>query len=737
MKAVLYFTFLILINITVSAQIFTRVISGNIVTDASSSFGSSWADYDNDGNLDMFVANVYSENNDLYQNNGNGTFTKITTGPVISDGKFTEGSSWADYDNDGDIDLFITNATGQTNNLYQNNGNGTFTQVTIGAIVNDAGKSSIGSAWGDYDNDGFVDLFVANYGSNNYLYHNNGNGSFTKITTGLIVTDVVAGSVGCSWADYDNDGFLDLFVANLAPGNDYLYKNNGNGTFAKVTSGPIVNDGAESVGGSWGDYDNDGDLDLFVTTGITNTPQNNRLYNNNGNGTFSQITSGLIVNDGGISCGAAWGDYDNDGYLDLFVANTSAMGSGMNNFLYHNNGNGTFTKITTGNIVSDGQDSRGCSWGDYDNDGDIDLHVSNEINQQNFLYRNDGNANSWINIKLEGIISNKSAIGAKVKVKAIINGNALWQYHEVSSQTGYVSQNSLNVEYGLGNATLIDSLIIKWPSGLICYFTNVPVNQFMTITESCAYPTADFSISNDTICQNDSINLIDISTNNPNAWNWTFPGGTPSTSSSKNPRVKYSLPGLYNITLIATNDAGSDTITKVNYITVHSLPTVYVGIDDTIFKGMSVQLIASGAEQYIWSPTIFLTDPSIFNPVATPEASITYIVKGTDSFGCVNSDTIEIKVISSGFFIPTAFTPNGDGENDVLFVRGDITDLEFTVFNRWGEQVFYSNNILVGWDGKKKDSGEALQQGAYVYFVKAKVKSGEEVNKKGIVNLIR
>src|SRR5262245_9785459 len=246
------------------------------------------------------------------------TFTKITEGPVVNDGSNSTGASWADYDGDGFLDLFVAsgNQTPQNDLLYRNNRNGTFTQITSGDIVT-AGGSSIGGAWGDYDNDGGPDLFVANrQGENNFLFRNDGNGTFTKITTGNIVTDG-GDSNSCSWVDLDNDGDLDLYVINFSQA-DFLYLNNGNGTFTRVTSGPPVTDVSFSISGAWADYDNDGDLDLFISNGRN---QNNSLYRNDGNGAFTKITSGAIVNDGGNSIGCSWGDYDNDGNADLFVAN--------------------------------------------------------------------------------------------------------------------------------------------------------------------------------------------------------------------------------------------------------------------------------------------------------------------------------------------------------------------------------------------------------------------------------
>ncbi|MCD4680629.1 MAG: FG-GAP-like repeat-containing protein, partial [Bacteroidales bacterium] len=484
--------------INVTGQ-FTRITEGNIVNDGGQSHGSIFGDYDNDGYLDLFVANI-GGNNFLYHNNGPDSigFTKITEGDIVNDGELSGNCSWGDYDNDGYIDLFVSNDE-NPNFLFHNNGDGSFTKITEGIIVNDVGVGvlSHGCSWGDYDNDGFLDLFVANYGEpnngqNNFLYHNNRPDStgFTKITEGDIVNDGDR-SVGCCWGDYDNDGFLDLFVANYA-GNDLLYHNNGDGSFTKITNSPIVAEDTPSTGGSWGDYDNDGDLDLFVTTHIT--PHKNYLYQNNGDGTFTKITDGDIVNNTSHSMGGSWGDYNNDGFLDLFVANGSHTYTP--NFLYQNNGDGSFTTITT-NVVTDAGISRGCIWGDIDNDGDIDLFISNQQNHNNFLYLNNGNNNNWINIKLLGTISNTSGIGAKVKVKALTNKSAPigWQMQEVSGQTGGMSQNSLNAEFGLGDATVIDSIKIEWPSGIIQIQTNVSVNQFITIEEStswqCGNPFTD------------------------------------------------------------------------------------------------------------------------------------------------------------------------------------------------------------------------------------------------------
>jgi uncharacterized delta-60 repeat protein len=451
---------------------FTRITTGAIVEDGGNSFGCAWGDYDNDGDLDLFAANSADENNFLYTNNGDNSFTKVTTGAMVADGGNSYGCAWGDYDNDGDLDLFVINH-GQNNFLYTNNGAGSFTKVTTGAVVTDEGYSR-GCAWGDYDNDGDLDLFVLNNNHNNFLYANNGAGSFTKVTSGTVVEDA-GDSRSCAWGDFDNDGDLDLFITNYDLDN-CLYENNGDGSFTKVTSGAVVTDGGPSIDCAWGDFDNDGDLDLFVA----NYSQDNFLYTNNGDGSFTKVTSGAVVTDGGPSFGCAWGDYDNDGDLDLFAANYQ-----QNNFLYTNNGAGSFTKVTSGVVVTDGGASFGCAWGDYDNDGDLDLFVANHF-QNNLLFMNNGNSNNWIDIECVGAASNISSIGTNVKVNALIDGNPVWQMREISG--GTFSQDSLNAEFGLGDATIVDEIRIEWPSGQVQTLTDVAVNQFLVVNEP-ALPT--------------------------------------------------------------------------------------------------------------------------------------------------------------------------------------------------------------------------------------------------------
>jgi len=467
--------------IALDVGLFTRWFDIDPVADGAT-HGIGWPDINGDNYPDLYLANNLSPDgqaNRLFQNNDGTGFTTITAGDIANDLGLSLTSTWGDCDNDGDLDVFVANGPDQANRLYLNNGDGTFAPMTEGDIVAEVDDSRA-SSWVDYDNDGKLDLFVANVGFNS-LFRNTGV-SFTKITDAAIATASNDANGAC-WGDYNNDGYADLFVALPDNQNNRLYTNNGDGTFSPVSGGIIVNDGGNSCGGSWGDYDNDGDLDLFVPN---MSDQDNLLYNNQGDGTFIKITSGEIVNDGGCSYGSAWGDYDNDGDLDLFVSNTTEGVSSGQDFLYQNNGDGTFTKVTQCEIVDAIEDSYGTAWADYDRDGDLDLFVARTAGTgeaDNGFYRNNRNSSNWISIKCIGGSSNGAAIGAKVRIKAIIGGQPIWQMREISAQTGFGGQNALDIHFGLGDAAIIDSLIIEWPNGASQTLSNIAINQFMEVTD--------------------------------------------------------------------------------------------------------------------------------------------------------------------------------------------------------------------------------------------------------------
>ncbi|MBN1479105.1 VCBS repeat-containing protein [candidate division KSB1 bacterium] len=449
---------------------FTKVTTGSVVTETAASRGVACIDVNADSFPDIFVSN--DKQNFLYINNGNGTFDKISTGQIVTNEYPAYTSTWGDYDNDGYLDVFIANRFSNKPELYRNNnGNGTFAKITTGAIAITYGDYH-GACWGDYNNDGYIDLFAARFGSPNFLYKNNrGDGTFTKITTGHIVTQS-ASSHSASWCDYDNDGFLDLFVLN--GGNNFLYHNNGDETFSLVSQGDIATDSDYSIGCSWGDYDGDGWIDVYVT----NYGSNNCLYKNYGptTGFKKMLWNSSIVNDVDKSESSAWVDYDNDGFLDLYVANENQQ-----NKLYVQRSDGFYSHFDE-LITGDTDPTFGCAWADLDRNGFPDLLLAN-TSGTNDLYMNAGNNNNWLSVTCIGTQSNKAAIGARIGVKAVINGYSRWQWRQISSQTGGYGENSLVATFGLSDAIRVDSLRIDWPSGCQTIRTNVATNQLLSITE--------------------------------------------------------------------------------------------------------------------------------------------------------------------------------------------------------------------------------------------------------------
>lgn len=481
----LLLTGLLLTALSLPAQtnIFSKITSSPVVTRPGDSRSVNWVDIDNDNDLDLFISNgpQAGQNNFLYKNNGSGGFTAVINDPIVQDGKPSDGATWADFDNDGDIDCFVVNWYGVNNLWYKNKGDGSFEQILSGNLVNDGGYSETAS-WGDYDNDGWLDLYVTNSDGDfkNFLYRNLKDGTFQKMNAGPPVSDAFA-SRSVNWTDFNGDGKLDLFVSNEGNQNENLYKNNGNGTFTKLTTGPLVTAAGKTMSSSWGDYDNDGDLDVF----LANDQANDGLFRNEGNETFFKITGDPVVTSGGNSFGSQWADVDNDADLDLFVTN-AFWGGPWKNFLFLNNGDGTFTKNLTEVVATDEGWSYGCAFGDWDSDGDLDLGVATclNANQSDYLYENHsaGNGNNWVEIKLIGTNSNRSAIGAKVRVTATINGQQVTQLREISAQSGYCGQNQLNAHFGLADADSV-SVTVQWPSGLEELFGNVGADQFLTIVE--------------------------------------------------------------------------------------------------------------------------------------------------------------------------------------------------------------------------------------------------------------
>ena len=483
--------------------LFTNIASDLKMDKVDGGRGSAWGDYDNDGDLDIVAVGTYQPHV-LYRNNGDGTFTDVADQAGIADPRGGWGSLFADYDNDGYPDLYITRggwSGAAENTLYHNNGDGTFTDVTHTAGVSDP-QSSFCAAWADYDNDGFIDLYIANGvigdGAANVLYRNNGDGTFSN-TAEIAGVANTGNSLGTAWGDYDKDGYIDLHVVNYGQSN-VLYRNNGDGTFTDVTATTGMNlSVTDAFVTFFLDVDNDADLDIFIsnsgsfqafiasqiTGGATHDSDRQVLYRNNGDGTFTDVTqaSGLYYAFGAM--GANFEDINSDGYLDIYLATGAPqMGRLERDALFQNNGDGTFTDATIALGLGNVGKGHGVTFGDADADGDVDIYVSVGgafIGDQwhNLFYKNTGVPNNWLNLKLVGVQSNRDGIGAKVTLQ--VGDNII--YREVSGGCGFGSTNSLPLEIGIGMSSKVDTLEIIWPSGQVDMHRNLSVNQKLVVTE--------------------------------------------------------------------------------------------------------------------------------------------------------------------------------------------------------------------------------------------------------------
>jgi hypothetical protein len=500
--------------------------------------GVALLDYDNDGRLDMFLTNGAliddpmpdgkmpdkSERrfwNRLYHQNADGSFTDVTERAGISgmaQGYYSMGVAVGDYDNDGFEDIYVTGFGG--NILYHNNGNGTFTDVTKKAGVGGGGWSA-SAGFVDYDNDGRLDLFVTRYlgwnfktnrycgekrpgyraychpdnydGMTNILYHNNGDGTFTDVSEKAGVANPHGKGLGVAFADYDGDGSTDIFVANDSV-QCFLYHNNGNGTFSEVglLAGVGYNEDGKTFAGmgvDFSDYDNDGLPDVVITD-LSN--ERYILFRNNGDGSFRDATNQSGMGSATLSF-SGWSthffDFDDDGWKDLFVAQSHVMDTiektspnlrYLEPPLLLRNQSGHFTRVLAGEAFQRDWAGRGAAFGDLDNDGDIDIVVSN-VGQKAYVLRNDGgNAKNWIGIETVGTKSNRDGIGARVKV---VSASGTTQYYTVNTAVGYLSASDKRVIAGLGDDAIAKLIEIRWPSGIVQKFEKVKARQFLKAVE--------------------------------------------------------------------------------------------------------------------------------------------------------------------------------------------------------------------------------------------------------------
>ncbi len=502
--------------------------------------GVAAIDYDKDGRLDLFFVNGSTLEgfpagkapvNQLYRNKGDGTFEDVTLKAGLGASGWGQGACVGDYDNDGDDDLFVS-YWGQ-NRLYHNRRDGTFEDVTGRAhLANARTRWGTGCAFLDYDRDGRLDLFVANYidldlaiaptpesglcrykgiqvacgppgltGGSNVLYHNRGDGTFDDVSDKAGMTGAKGTyGLGASTLDFDDDGWVDVYVANDS-NPSALYRNNHDGTFTDtgVTSGCAYSQDGKpqaGMGVAVGDYDRNGTMDIFKTNfaGDTST-----LYANTGQGLCEDRTfaAGIGINTRWLGWGTGWIDLDHDGWLDLFLTNghvypevvqlKTEAGYKQRKVVYRNQGNGRFADISErlGEPVTVPKAGRGSAFADFDNDGHIDIAISN-VNDRPDLFRlADASGHHWTTLTLVGTTSNRNAIGARVRCAA---GGAV-QWDEVRGGGSYMSQNDFRVHFGVGDAARIDRVDVRWPNGLEESWGNLAVDQFHVLKEGSGRST--------------------------------------------------------------------------------------------------------------------------------------------------------------------------------------------------------------------------------------------------------
>ena len=498
---------------------------GGLVTDMGLGTGAVWFDYDMDGDQDLYVT-MRASANYLFRNDG-GVFTDVASSAGVQDASNDgAGAAAADIDNDGDKDLFLAN--GDNDVLFLNNGDGTFTDITAGSgLESSEERRGTSASWGDYNNDGFVDLYVAHHmaiagntvtgateqeKAQDFIYHNDGDGTFTDVSDMLLGTNRVGmGFIG-GWTDYDQDGDLDMFVIQDCPFDDtdpqLMYRNDGgtdgvtDWTFTEVSASVGVNFCQNGMGLAVGDYDRDGDFDFFFSDngsdGTIPAGQTGRagtmLLRNDG-GLFTDATDIAGVSSVAWSWGTNFFDFDNDGYQDLYLA-AGSMNSDIEeveSVLWQNDGDGTFTDVSASSGgLNDPLRTRTSVYADYDQDGDIDMFLVNYSGAMKLFRNNNSTGNNYVVFDLEGVTSNRDGIGARLE---LMTSDGVTQYYETRSGSSLGGGDDIGAYFGLGSASSITSLTIYWPSGTVQVVSGLGINQRHLIVEENTGLPATLSVA--------------------------------------------------------------------------------------------------------------------------------------------------------------------------------------------------------------------------------------------------
>lgn len=662
------------------SQGFTDVAAAqNVIHTMNSSlnwgFGVSFYDFDNDGWDDL---TLLRENDSIYfYKNIHGQYTLLPS--FIYGNSKTKSLIWVDYDNDGDNDIMLS-ATEGNFYLYQNDGNFNFTDITVASGLINGLSDNYGLSFGDYNNDGNLDLYVSRYKfyglANNYddinlLYRNNGNGTFTNVTNTASVGDSVKPSfIGC-WFDYDKDGFQDLYVINdRTPYGNSLYHNNGNETFTNesVASGAYLF-GEDNMSITVADFDRDSDLDIFLSN---NGPVKiAKLLVNNGNGTFTEQAQQYGVALDEVGWGSTWIDYDNNGFQDLYVS-TSVIGNSIlpdvRSYFYVSNNAQSFAdspQLFTGNQIAA---SFAVAKGDLNNDGFADMVVSNARGDNAFLWQNDGIGGNYIKVTLEGTISNRMAIGSWITVYA---GGITYTHYTMCGEN-FLSQPSQHQIIGVGNAALIDSIKIQYLSGIEDKYYNLSVNTSYYFVEGNSFQNQIQYNSSLSFCEGDSV-VLDAGLHNSYLW----------SNGSNNRYLTVFQSGSYFVDV--TNQLGVVIASDTLNIFVSDAPQISPMVSPIScfgnIDGAIVLDVFNQTNNYAIDWSNGATGDSIFNLDVG-----NYIYSYTDFYGCAYTDSIYLYA-PYAFNIQTQITP---------YSNNNLGAIQFLINGGTPPYVVYFNGNIVG-----------------------------------------
>ena len=753
-----------------------------------------WVDYNNDSYLDFMMDGHW-----LYQNSGppGWTFTEVsaTKGLTNAWGRAVFG----DYNNDGYVDLYDAD---WTDKLFMNNGppNYDFTDVSVAAGNVRDGSPGTAASWGDYNNDGFLDLYVTNgevwHADNtatwypDTMWKNNGNGTFKNVTaaSGMSEGSHVYYGRGATWADYNLDGWQDLYVSNYRIDPNYLYLNNGNSTFTEVgkktgaagngrnTQGkPADMYYGHTIGSSWGDLNNDGLLDIVVANLAHKDPDRGRYCDNSNilinqgfpywNFTDIRNTSGIPIKPiGGVInsyyddenwANAAIADFDNDGYLDFYVPQVYNF-TWMYSYLYHNEGDLTFKNVSHQLGLDNVVDTYAGAWGDYNNDGNMDLLTAGRQNQWGKvedtnpahvrLYKNSGNGNHWLKVGLIGVQSNKEGVGAQVTAK--VGSKSILRQVE-TGMGSHGQQNDLRLNFGLGSATTVDTLEVRWPSGIIQVIKNVQADQWINITEDISGPGISSLTANPTSGFPDTqINLQAQVTGSPANFYWDFEGDRVyDLTANSNVAQNFIARGTweYHPTLKVTNAAGTLGFIKSTVVRIQNkAPVAHLGVDLTAVEDQNLTFDASTSTDTTWDMAN-LTYQFVFGDAKdTNQSSVKVVTHNytemgnytallivTDPYGASDTTSVKIRVDD---VIPTVKiignnTVVEDGTLSLDAKGNDTpTDLSKGLVYKWN----FGESSSTGWLTKAKTSHIYKKAGEYNITVWVK----DHVNAVGSDNMI-